>query len=188
MGQKIMPPKLLLNALADLYTRIEDLGVCPVLAGGLAVSYWGHPRSTQDIDLAVVVSNLKRFESDLREIGLKPAKSNHWIDLGFVRVSQWILPLRDSYIDCKIDFINSDSKFHTEAVSHAITCEFTGVDRELKVLTCEDLLLYKAGSGRLIDLADIQTLYELHRNNLDLDYLRTWALELGFPRDFFEKL
>lgn len=56
-----MPPKLLLQALSGIYEQIEQLGVSPVIAGGLAVSYWGNPRSTQDIDLAVVVSDLRRI-------------------------------------------------------------------------------------------------------------------------------
>jgi hypothetical protein len=47
-----VPPSLLLRVLEDVYSRVEMLGVFPVVAGGLAVSYWGHPRSTQDIDLA----------------------------------------------------------------------------------------------------------------------------------------
>ncbi len=61
-----VPPSLLLNALAEVYAHVEHMGVRPVVAGGLAVAYWGHPRSTQDIDLAVLVSDELRFEADLR--------------------------------------------------------------------------------------------------------------------------
>ncbi|MFM7977552.1 MAG: hypothetical protein ACKO8U_20975 [Pirellula sp.] len=49
-----MPPSVLLRVVSDIYTRLETLGVSPVIAGGLAVSFWGHPRSTQDIDLAII--------------------------------------------------------------------------------------------------------------------------------------
>ena len=79
-GTKTVPPKLLLQALGDIYDCVEALGVSPVLAGGLAVSFWGHPRSTQDIDLAILVENKKHFEDELTRLGLKAKKPGRWID------------------------------------------------------------------------------------------------------------
>lgn len=184
-GIKTVPPKLLLQALADIYDKIEALGVSPVVAGGLAVSFWGHPRSTQDIDLAILVESHELFEEELTEIGLKPAKSKRWIDLGAVRVSQWILSLEDQYVDCKVDFLTSQSAFHREAIEHAIEVFFTGVDRKLRVLTLEDLLLYKAASGRMIDLADIRTLFQINKEVLDIGYLEAKSQELNLPLGFW---
>ncbi len=75
-----MPPSLLLRVLDDIYGRVERLGVSPVVAGGLAVSYWGHPRSTQDIDLAVIVSDELDFESGLRQASPRNgARGGGWI-------------------------------------------------------------------------------------------------------------
>jgi len=185
-GTKTVPPKLLLQALGDIYDCVEALGVSPVLAGGLAVSFWGHPRSTQDIDLAILVENKKHFEDELTRLGLKAKKPGRWIDLGVVQVSQWTLSLENQYIDCKIDFLTSDSAFHREAIAHAPSAEFTGVDRELKVLSLEDLLLFKAASGRMIDLADIRTLCEIHHEALDVDYLASKSQELKLPPEFWK--
>jgi hypothetical protein len=75
----------------------------------------GHPRSTQDIDLAVLVSDDLSFESGLRQ----------------------------------------------------------------------DLLIFKAAAGRLIDLADIKTLVDLHERTLDYDYLRMKADELQLRSKFW---
>ena len=180
-----MPPSLLLRVLGDIYGRVERLGVSPVVAGGLAVSYWGHPRSTQDIDLAVIVSDDPSFESGLRQANLRPAKSGRVVDLGFVRVSQWKVTLEDEYIDCEIDFLISNSSYHHEAIDRAIASNFPGVTNPLRVLSCEDLLLFKAASGRLIDLADIKTLVALHEQELDYDYLRTKVDELSLPKEFW---
>ena len=180
-----MPPSLLLRVLVDVYDRVERLGVSPVVAGGLAVSYWGHPRSTQDIDLAVLVSDELRFHSGLRQANLLPAKSIRVVDLGFVRVSQWKVTLEQEYIDCEIDFLMSNSSYHQAAIGRAIRCEFPGVEKPLRVLSCEDLLIFKAASGRLIDLADIKTLYELHEPTLDYAYLRTITDELQLPSQFW---
>jgi len=180
-----VPPSLLLRVLDDVYGRVERLGVSPVVAGGLAVSYWGYPRSTQDIDLAVIVSNDLGFEFGLRQANFLPVKSGRIIDLGFVRVSQWKVVLEREYVDCEIDFLISNSSYHQEAIGRAISCEFPGVTRPLRVLSCEDLLIFKAASGRLIDLADIKTLVALHEQTLDYDFLRMKADELRLPTQFW---
>ncbi|MFN4906358.1 MAG: nucleotidyltransferase [Planctomycetota bacterium] len=180
-----MPPKLLLQVLADFYERLEERGVSPVVAGGLAVSFWGHPRSTQDIDLAIVAENLTQFEQELRAMGLKPSKLGRWVDLGFVKASQWTVSIEDQYIDCQIDFLASNSEYFRQAMDNAISVEFTGIDREVRVLTLEDLLLFKAASGRLIDLADIKTLSQIHRGNLDEEYLAAKGQELKLPIRFW---
>lgn len=182
-----MPPSLLLRVLGDVYGRVEQLGISPVVAGGLAVSYWGHPRSTQDIDLAVLVSDQTQFEVGLVQAKLLRGKSGRAIDLGFVKVSQWKVVLEEEHMDCEIDFLISNSSYHQTAIARAILCEFPGVGRQLSVLSCEDLLLFKAASGRLIDLADINTLYELHSQTLDHDYMRSKAQELQLPADFWNR-
>ena len=181
-----MTPSLLLRVLDNVYGRIERLGVSPVIAGGLAVSYWGHPRSTQDIDLAVLVADEPGFELGLRQSNLLPAKGGRIADLGFVRVAQWVVRLEEEFIDCEIDFLISNSSYHHTANDRAISCEFPGVTRPLRVLSCEDLLLFKAASGRLIDLADIKTLVALHEQTLDYPYLVEKAKELKLPLKFWK--
>jgi hypothetical protein len=176
---------VLLRVLGEVYDLTERLGVHPVVAGGLAVSYWGHPRSTQDVDLAVIVSDESVFFSKLIESDLVPSKSGRIIDLGFVRVSQWKRVVEDAYIDCEIDFLLSSSNYYKEAIRRAVLCDFPGMEKKVRVLSCEDLLLFKAASGRLIDLADIQTLYALRGSSLDLAYLEEKAAELGLKSRFW---
>ncbi len=180
-----MPPSLLLRVLGEIFAVVEGLGASPVIAGGLAVSYWGHPRSTQDIDLAVIVSDEIGFARELRQAKLLPAKGGRIVDLGFVRVSQWTVTLEEEYVDCEIDFLISNSTYHQEAIGRSIRCEFPGVTRPVRVLSCEDLLIFKAASGRLIDVADIKTLVALHELTLDYDYMRTKADQLKLPSQFW---
>ncbi|MEQ1829245.1 MAG: nucleotidyltransferase [Pirellula sp.] len=174
-----MPPNLLLNSLERILNIIADWGVSPVIAGGLAVSYWGHPRSTRDIDLAILVFDLEQFEFRLRAVNLVPAKQRHTSDLGFVRVSQWKMPVHEAFIDIEIDFLISNSEYHKAAIENSKDCDLPGTGSAMRVLQCEDLLLFKAKSGRLIDLADIDVLLELHRDNLNIEYLKLWSVKLG---------
>ena len=182
-----MPPSLLLRVLDEIYGAIERLGVSPVVAGGLAVSYWGHPRSTQDIDLAILVSSITEISAGLRAAGLKPSKDGRVTDLGFVQVAQWLFDVEDQYMECEVDLLLSRSNYHREALHRAVACQISGVVTPLRVLTCEDLLLFKAASGRLIDLADIATLHQLHRQTLDTSYLARKAAELHLPTEFWLK-
>ena len=145
-------------------------------------------RSTQDIDLAVLVENHPYFEDELTKIGLKPVKSKRWTDPGVVRVSQWVLSLEDQedqYVDCNVDFLTSTHSFHREAIEHSLVVDFIGVERKLRVLTLEDLLLFKAASGRMIDLADIRTLCQIHKELLDIGYLEAKSQELNLPLGFW---
>ncbi len=174
-----MPPSLLMETLDNVFQMVADWGVSPVIAGGLAVSYWGHPRSTRDIDLAILVTNIDSFESQLREAGLVPSKERHIAQLGFVQVSQWRMALRDAFIDIEIDFLISASPYHALAIQRAIECGMPGTRTTMRVLTCEDLLLFKAMSGRMIDLADIEVLLELQRGQLNIEYLKTRSQEIG---------
>ncbi len=180
-----MPPSILLRALEDVYGRVDALGVTPAVAGGLAVAYWGHPRSTQAIDLAVVVSDHESFEAGLRQGQLTPAKQGHMVDLGFVRVSQWLYVLEDEFIDCKIDFLVSNSSYHQTAIGRASQCEIPGVGKPMRVLSCEDLMIFKAAAGRLIDLADLKMLYDLHQQSLDFAYLHEQSEKLGLAAEFW---
>lgn len=174
-----MPPSLLMKALDHVFELADSWGFSPVIAGGLAVSYWGHPRSTRDIDLAIVVPNAASFEARLKGSGFFPAQKQHVTELSFVTVSQWRLPMEEDFIDIEIDFLISGSRYHVAAIERAIECTMFGSEKGMRVLTCEDLLLFKAKSGRIIDLADIEVLTELHKGRLDIDYLRARSAELS---------
>ncbi len=174
-----MPPSLLMDALDSVFQMVADLGVSPVVAGGLAVSYWGYPRSTRDIDLAILITSIDDFDSSLRRAGLVPAKQQHLAQLGFVQVSQWRIGFPDSLIDIEIDFLISESPYHAMAIQRATDGQLPGAKSQMRILTCEDLLLFKAKSGRLIDLADIEVLLELHRDQLDFAYMLAKSQEIG---------
>jgi hypothetical protein len=182
-----VPPKILIDGLGDLYKQIVDLELSPVLAGGLAVSYWGHPRSTQDIDLAILTSKDVDFAGRLRNIGLRPAKDGRLIDLGFIQVSQWSFAIQEFYMELKVDFLISNYPYHRQAIERAQVCDFPGIEGKLRVLSCEDLLIFKSCFGRLIDLADIRTLAHIHQHSLNRTYLNETARELGIEPDFWLK-
>jgi len=73
-----------------------------------------------------------------------------------------------------------ESEFFRNAISRSIECELAGTAvSTIRVLSCEDLMLFKAASGRLIDLADIRELKERNMATLDQAYLVNWSEKLG---------
>ncbi len=91
----------------------------------------------------------------------------------------------ETRMDCEVDFLLAASSYYLHALDRALHCEFQGIGRPLRVLSCEDLMLFKAASGRLIDLADIKTLHDIHFENLDFGYLSAKAQELQLPSEFW---
>jgi hypothetical protein len=104
---------VLLRVLGEVYDLTERLGVNPVVAGGLAVSYWGHPRSTQDIDLAVIVPDEPYFFSKLIESNLVPSKSGRLIDLADIQTLYAMQgsSLDHGYLDEKVHELHLKPRF-----------------------------------------------------------------------------
>ena len=174
-----MPPTLLMESLDRVWNILNPVAPIKALAGGLALSYWGYPRSTQDIDIAVLLPNSasKSIDSHLQKAGLSPKRTNHVRDLGVMKVSQWRLPIPESFVDIDVDLLLGDSEFYQSALSRRIECDL-GATQSIHVLSCEDLILFKALAGRMIDLADIRELRDRNLAWLDQAYLSKWTARL----------
>lgn len=176
-----MVPSLLMESLGTIWNMLDSVTDQRALAGGLAVSYWGYPRSTRDIDIAILVDPIQtpdKLNASLRSIGLSPKKRPEIQSLGFIKVSQWQYAVPDAHIDIDLDLLLGDSKYFQQALSRRVACELIGVDAQLTVLSCEDLILFKLAAGRLLDLADVRELRERNKTTLDEVYLSTWTTEL----------
>lgn len=178
-----MAPIVLLDSLERVWRVLEKVPCEKAIAGGLALSYWGYPRSTRDIDIAVFLADdsaFKALERQLSDSGLTQRGERFARDLGFLRVSQWIFHVHEAFLDIHVDLLLGDSEFFRNAMSRSIECELAGTAvSTIRVLSCEDLILFKAASGRLIDLADIRELKERNMTTLDQAYLVNWSEKLG---------
>lgn len=76
----------MLAVVAVIADAVRDLGVTPVVVGGLAVQYWTHAQyTTGDID--ILLPSLPEIDERLRE-------------LGFVREGRhWVIPGRDVFVE-----------------------------------------------------------------------------------------
>ncbi len=173
-----MTPNLVLQTLGTIWNQLEQQGLQVTLVGGLTLPIWNYPRSTQDIDLLLLVEDDQQLLLICEGLHCQPRRSPAIVELGSVRVLQTQYCPLDTYVDIDVDFLLGRSTFHEQVTSRAITIDYAGLGSKLRVATCEDLILLKLQSSRLIDLADCQRLIELNPG-LDWEYLEHWSGELG---------
>lgn len=172
-----MTPNIVFLALKKVCQELDRRNVSAVLVGGLALPIWNYPRSTQDIDLLLLINNDQQLISICDSVDCQPRRRPAIVDLGSIRVLQAELRPPGEYIEIDIDFLIGQSDFHTTVVNRAISIDYSELEFTIRVATCEDLILLKLQSSRLIDLADCRRLIELN-SNLDWDHLNTWARKL----------
>lgn len=75
-----------------------------------------------------------------------------------------------------LDFLLAESRFHRNVLDRAIEIDFSGMP--LKVITLEDLILFKKSAGRPQDIADLTNIHEIFGHEIDGDYVEFWSDEL----------
>ncbi len=161
------------DAAADVSAKLSELGVPHMLIGGLAVSAWGEPRATLDVDLCLWVSagELETMVGHL--VSEYEALSNDPVE--FVRRTS-VLPIRTP-TGIRVDCVFGRLPYEKRAISRSRDRLLGG--RPVPVIPVEDLILVKLASEREKDLADARNLLRRHADTLDREYLEPLLLELA---------
>ncbi len=134
-----------------------------ILIGGYAVILYGYERGTADMDLWLKPSNENKgkFIKALREHGISEIGLKQLLELDFTGIP------RVFYIGekpNKIDFLTKIQGLkYDEADKMKKLLPFKDV--QIPVIQYEHLILVKMIAGRPQDLADIDVLRKIHRNN-----------------------
>ena len=154
-----------LHALARV---LDDLPAPAMLIGGMAVIARGLPRTTRDIDVAVLGGKvpLDRLLACLEEGGFEPRMTR---PLDFARQNQ-VLLMRHKATAVELDLSLAWLSFEIEAISSADRLPVAGA--RLPVARAEDLVIYKALAWRPQDQQDIERLLLLHARDIDLARVR----------------
>lgn len=181
-----MPPRPILQTLADIWQALRSLGLPIALIGGLGMSAWKHVRATQDVDLLVGVG--ERTADDIlqhvTDLGFRPRRSPPVISLDLLRVIQLVYEPVDAFVDVPADLLLADSEYHRQASNRRVARQLPEVGFDVFVLTCEDIILHKLLAGQIIDQADIVALIAANRDSIDRKYIDTWANRLNLIDDW----
>jgi predicted nucleotidyltransferase len=168
------PLSPLLDALRNLTRWLQTGEVQGVIIGGVAASILGRPRMTRDID-ALILLEEKYWDNFLTEgaqFGFIPRLRDC---LDFARKSRVLLVRhKPSGIDVDITFGALD--FEKEAITRAVWLNIKKI--RLPLPTPEDLIIMKAIAHRPRDLADIESVLDVH-TKLNLRRIRKWVKEFS---------
>ena len=166
--------------LRKIAAALEQLGIPYLITGGLAVTVWGRPRFTADIDIVVEIPPGKTEEliQSLQALGTDVAADPESV-VEAVRASSEF-NIVDSASGLKVDFwvLHDNDPFDRERMRRRVKRTVGG--QPLYFITPEDLILIKLRwykeSGSTRHLEDIESILGIHED-LDRDYLRRWAVQ-----------
>jgi len=180
-----------MTAVGSFFGRLIDAlrtsGVAHMVSGSFASTYYGIPRTTQDIDIVVDFSpaSLRRFLAQLPE-------DEYYVSTD---AAQEAVRVRGQFnvIDFesgwKVDLIQRKARtFSVTEFERRTTAELLGLD--VHIATAEDVVLSKlewakkAGSDR--QLRDVVGVLEVSGRGMDIPYIEGWLDVLGVD-EFWEQ-
>jgi hypothetical protein len=167
-------PTSLLGALADLVKWLESAQISAMVIGGVASSFLGRPRMTQDVDaLAILPENKWDAATEAaRNFGIVP-RIDQAVD--FARRSR-VLLLKHAQSDIAIDVILGGLPFEQEAVDRA-RAHLVG-DITVRLPRVEDLIIMKVIAHRDKDMQDVEGLLDAHPE-VNFDEIRQYVSEFA---------
>jgi hypothetical protein len=153
-------------AVGEITSLLDELGYAHMLIGGLAVSLWGEPRSTLDVDLSVWVEP-GQFTEAVKRIAARTRTVEDAVE--FVRRTR-VLPVTTSQ-GVRADIVFAALEVEREMIARA-SWKQVGTGR-IRVASVEDLIVMKLISERAKDFEDARRLLRRFRSGLDRTYLET---------------
>ena len=147
------------------------------LAGGLAFSALVEPRATIDIDLLISadVKDIPKITESLKKQYPDMLPHTEPMTFGFTKI--WRVVNLAGRSEIIIDFILAEAEFHQTVLNRAAPLSFLGT--AVNTVSIEDLILMKAVSKRLQDLADIEKIARFFAEDIDREYILSWMPKLN---------
>ena len=167
------------NLLKKVVERLQKTKIPYMLTGGLAVSIWGRPRSTLDLDIVI---NLKKVDEEKIYDVLH---QDFYINLDEVKLAadkSTSFNIIDRDNGEKIDFyLVHDGEYEKLRFQRRVNKKLLGIS--ISVISPEDLILVKLrwykDSGSTRHLEDAESIIKISGDKLDKKYLNSWSKKLG---------
>jgi hypothetical protein len=176
-----------IKVLIEIAKILDELKIDYYVTGGFAVSIWGKPRFTADIDMVIKLVSYQKGAFADKIQALFPAGyiDKDQIEAALKSVGQFNFIEPGSGL--KIDFyIAKQNEFEKECFKKSRTVD---LGYKIKLTAPENLILSKllwykeAKSDR--HLEDIKSVLQV-RKNIDQKYLNLWIEELGLKEEWEE--
>lgn len=139
-----------------------------MIVGGITLGYYGNPRTTQDIDILLILekNKTKNFVNFLEKNDFQVEE--YEIEMGFKEKSHFTVLDKNSIFRIDIKGIYND--FDRESFNRRKRINFRGFD--IYVNTAEDAIISKLMFGSFKDLNDAKSIILRQNDNLDYDYIK----------------
>ena len=124
------------------------------------------------------------LESQLGAVGLRAKKNPPLNIVGQHAFLHFAYTPPEMFYDVQVDLMLAECELQNVALERSVDRTVPGMETPIKVVSCEDLMLFKLMSGRMIDLADIAMLLRENRPELNIDHLSKWVTQLGATSEF----
>ena len=160
------------DALITLTTWLNIQQIPYMVIGGFAVTVWGEPRFTRDLDVTISVpaEGIERF---IESVSTKftPLVTD---PLKFVHETR-VLPIVVQSVP--VDLVFAGLPYEEEAIRRSRSIRLTS--GEVSICSPEDLILHKIVSPRPRDHEDIEGVFRYRHAELDYEYLDPRIEELS---------
>lgn len=167
---------------------LREQGIEHAFVGGLALSAWGVPRATFDLDLAVALpaDRQKELLTALRVLGwtVDEVFERGWRDqMAGIPVIHVQIPADRSLI--RVDLLIADTPFLQSALARRIEIDLG--QGNVPICTAADLVLFKLVAWRRKDRMDLDNILWV-QGVPERPYLEQWARTLGVEERLSEIL
>jgi len=162
---------------------LEKAGIDYMIGGAVAVWPWGEPRSTQDIDIVILleIEQINSLSNELKKVNI------------FLPPDIILDNLHETRIDLPINAIHGASGYKAEmflmreddelrriAFQRRVKVNFGSEIGEVFIHSPEDLIIYKmlyySLSQQTKHIRDIGSIIKTLGNELDYEYIQNWAV------------
>ena len=172
------------NQIASILNQLE---IDYIITGGIAVSVWGKPRHTADVDIVVEIDSVESIQDLIRDLKKAFPKSYPDVEMAidaFKRKSEFNVV--ESEFGYKADFFVSDqTEYKKSEIKRGKSKQIDG--KIIRFISPEDLIISKLiwfkdsqSTRQLEDIASIVTV----QKELDQKYLNSWIKKLDLQAEW----
>lgn len=162
--------------LRGLIKCLSEQKIKYIILGGIAVSIYGEPRLTADIDVNIILDKKKiaEFLKEAKKYGFLPALP----DAENIAKETGVIP---------INFIKGKTVGKFDIIIAENILEYTAIKRgrikkigsiKAKLISPEDLIIHKIASSRPRDIEDLNGILIRQKGRLDIRYIRDWLKKI----------
>jgi len=144
---------------------LEEEGYRYAVIGGIAVSQWGFPRATNDVDLKVLVP-------DMDYAGVRAALLKKFPERARLKAPENPFIVAVTIDKVIVDFLLTLPGYEEQIIARAVRRELGGISAW--VCSIEDLIIQKVVADREKDWLDLEALLLEQYGKLDEAFINNW--------------